>query len=216
LDAFQQSVTLADRTPDHTASPEALEIWQAGQPIANTRAAQFLTARGLTIALPPSLRSGTVQYLGRYPLPTLIAAVQAPDRRIIAVQRTLIDPRGDRKAQVHVPRLTIGSLGRGAIRLAAAGDVVGLAEGTEKALAAIQLFGAPCWATLGAARMHSVWLPDHVRELHIFGDNDDAGREAAERTAQAHRHRKVVLHFPPEQFKDWDDVTRAQARRSAA
>jgi hypothetical protein len=174
-----------------------------------------LVARGITIPAPPSLRATTVLYLERLPLPAMVAAVQAQDRRIIAVQRTLIDPRGDRKAQVHVPRLTIGALGRGAIRLAAATNALGLAEGTEKALAAMQITGVPCWASMGT-RMHRVWIPDHVRELHIFADNDEPGRAAAERTAQAHRHRKVFLRFPPEQFKDWDDVTRAQAQRSAA
>jgi putative DNA primase/helicase len=203
----------AERIPDHAASPEAIELWRTAGPIAGTPAAQFLAARGLTITPPPSLRATSVLHLERYPLPAMVAAVQAPDRRVIAVQRTLIDPRGDRKAQVHVPRLTIGALGWGAIRLAAASDALGLAEGTEKALAAMELFGVPCWATLGT-RMHRVWVPDHVHELHIFGDNDDPGRAAAERTAQLHRHRKVVLHFPPEQFKDWDDMT--QAKRSAA
>jgi DNA primase len=92
-----------------------------------------------------------------------------------------------------------------------------LAEGIEKALAAMQLFGVPCWASLGAARMHRVRIPDHVHELHIFVDNDDAGRAAADRTAYAQRHRRVVLRFPPDQFKDWDDVTVANAKeRSTA
>jgi putative DNA primase/helicase len=198
-----------DRDPEHKANPEALELWHRAGPIGGTEAAQFLASRGITIEPPPSLRSATILHLDRYPLPAMVAAVQAPDRRVIAVQRTLIDPRGDRKAQVRIPRLTIGALGWGAVRLAAAGKVMGLAEGTEKALAAMQLFDVPCWSSLGATRMYRVWLPDDVRELHLFLDNDDAGRTAAERTAHAHRHRHVVLHFPPEQFKDWDDVTKA-------
>jgi len=209
----RSSPAVVEYAPDHVASLEALELWRIAGPIAGAPAAKFLAARGLTLTPPPSLRAATILHLKRYPLPAMVAAVQAPDRRIIAVQRTLIDPRGDRKAQVHVPRLTIGALGWGAIRLAAATDVLGLAEGTEKALAAMQLFGMPCWASLGT-RMSRVWIPDHVHELHIFGDNDEPGRVAAERTGQGHRHRKVVLRFPPEQFKDWDDVT--QAQRSAA
>jgi putative DNA primase/helicase len=79
----------------------------------------------------------------------------------------------------------------------------------------MQLFNVPCWSSLGATRMHRVWIPDDVLELHLFLDNDDAGRAAAERTAHVHRHRVVVLHFPPEQFKDWDDVTRAAEREAA-
>src|SRR5258705_432809 len=200
-----------------SANPEAIELWRGAGPIAYSVAAKFLAARGLTIDPPPSLRATSVLHLERYSLPAMVAAVQAPDRRVIAVQRTLIDPRGDRKAQVRIPRMTIGALGWGAIRLAAATDVLGLAEGTEKALAAMQLFDVPCWSSLGAGRMHRVWIPDHVRELQIFVDNDDAGRAAAERTAHAHRHRRVVLQFPPSAFKDWDGLTAANAKeRSSA
>jgi putative DNA primase/helicase len=208
---------IVERPPKHEPNAEALELWRKGTPIdAGTIQARFLASRGLT-ATPASLRAATILHLDKYPLPALLAAVQAPDRRVIAVQRTLIDPRGDRKAQVRIPRMTIGALGWGAIRLAAAADVLGLAEGTEKALAAMQLFNVPCWSSLGAGRMHRVYIPDDVCELHIFLDNDDAGRAAAERTAHAHRHRKVLLHFPPDRFKDWDDVTRAQTNdRSAA
>jgi putative DNA primase/helicase len=209
---------VVERPPEHNPDPKALELWNGGRPIAGGgEQARFLAARGLTIAPPVSLRATTILHLDRYPLPAMLAAVQAPDRRVIALQQTLIDPRGDRKAQVRIPRQTVGALGWGAVRLAGAGAVLGLAEGTEKALAAMQLFAVPCWSSLGAARMHRVWVPDHVQEVHVFLDNDDAGRAAAERTAHAHRHRKVVLRFPPEQFKDWDDVTRARAiERSAA
>jgi putative DNA primase/helicase len=209
---------IVERPPKHEPNAEALELWRKGTPIdAGTTQARFLAARGLTAPPPASLRAATILHLDRYPLPAIVAAVQAPDRRVIAVQRTLIDPRGDRKAQVRIPRMTIGALGWGTIRLAGATDVLGLAEGTEKGLAAMQLFNVPCWSSLGAGRMHRVWVPDQVRELHVFLDNDAAGTAAAERTAHAHRHRKVLLHFPPEQFKDWDDVTRARANeRNAA
>jgi putative DNA primase/helicase len=207
-----------ERPPEHEPDAKALELWNQGRPIADgSEQARFLAARGLTIGAPPSLRATTILHLDRYPLPAILAAVQAPDRRVIALQQTLIDPRGDRKAQVRIPRQTVGALGWGAVRLAAAGDALGICEGTEKGLAAMQLFGVPCWSSIGAGRMHRAWIPDCVRELHIFVDNDDPGRAAAERTAHAHRHRKVVLRFPPEQFKDWDDVTRARAiDRSAA
>jgi putative DNA primase/helicase len=208
---------VAEPPPEHLSDPRALEIWKAAEPTARgSTVAKFLEARGITTAAPPSVRSSTILHLDRYPLPAMIAAVQAPDRRVIAVQQTLIDPCGDRKAQVRIPRKTIGELGWGAVRLDAAASIFGLTEGTEKGLAAMQLFGIPCWSSLGAARMHRVWIPDFVRELHLFLDNDDAGRAAGERTAYTHRHRKVVLRFPPERFKDWDDVTRANRRSVAA
>jgi putative DNA primase/helicase len=212
-----QDVRQADRPPEHCPNAEALKLWHGAQPIVTgSKASQFLASRGLMIDPPPSLRATQVLHLDRYPLPGMVAAVQAPDRGVIAVQLTLIDPRGDRKAQVQIPRMTIGALGWGAVRFAAATEVLGLAEGTEKALAAMQLFNVPTWSSLGAGRMHRVWVPDQVAELHIFVDNDPAGRAAAERTAYAHRHRRVLLRFPPEQFKDWDDVTMARNRSSSS
>ena len=183
--------------------PRALALWRGAHPITDdSLPGRFLRSRGIAIAIPPSLRAGGC---------AMIAALQAPDGRVIAVQQTMIDSRGDRKAQVRVPRRTIGALGYGAVRLAPAQSILGLAEGTEKALAAMQLFGLPCWASLGAGRMQRVWIPDYVIEINMFRDNDDAGKTAAERTAYAHRHRKVVLRCPPAPFKDWDDVTQSMA-----
>jgi hypothetical protein len=201
---------------EHTPDPEAVAIWDGAHRATETIVERYLNARDITVNVPPSLRYSAAGYLDRYSLPAMVAAVQAPDRQIIAVQVTLIDPRGDRKAQVRLPRKTTGALGAGAVRLAAAGDVLGLAEGVETALSAMQLSGVPCWACLGAARMHRVWIPECVRELHIFGDNDEAGRNAAEQTAHRFRFRRVVLRFPPYSCKDWNDALQAQAGRVAA
>jgi len=46
--------------------------------------------------------------------------------------------------------------------------------------------------------MHRVALPQAVRKVVIFADNDDAGREAAERTAKIHRFdgRSVEIRLP--------------------
>ena len=80
----------------------------------------------------------------------------------------------------------------------------------------MQLFGVPCLSPLGAGGMHRVLLPDTLREVHRFADNDDPGRATAERTAHAHRYRSVVFHFPPDGANDRDDVTAASARSTAA
>jgi hypothetical protein len=192
--------------PQHVPCPEAIEIWGKASRATGSIVERYLQARGIKLESPPSLRLSGGHYLDRYQFPAMVAAVQAPDRRTIAVQTTLIDPRGDRKAQVRMPRKTTGALGWGAVRLAAATDKLGLAEGVETALSAMRLTGIPTWACLGACRMHRVWVPDEVQELHLFGDNDDPGRDAVERTAHAHRHRRVVVHFPPDRFPDWNDM----------
>jgi hypothetical protein len=58
---------------------------------------------------------------------------------------------------VRNPRLTIGALGTGAIRLARASGEPGIAQGFEKALSATQLTGVPCWsrsALPASTRLH--------------------------------------------------------------
>jgi putative DNA primase/helicase len=190
-------------------SKDARGHWGRGKALQGTLGEKYLAARGLILA-PPSLRFvPTARYESGIFFPAIVAAVQAPDCRVIATQLIFIDPSGRRKAAVPYPRKNIGTLGSGAVRLAAATDVLGLAEGTEKAIAAMQLTNIPCWSTLGAPRLHRVWIPETVQELHVFGDNDNAGRAAAERTVAAHPDRRVVLRFPPQNFKDWDEVTAA-------
>jgi putative DNA primase/helicase len=62
-----------------------------------------------------------------------------------------------------------------AIRLHPAGDVLGVAEGIETALAAKQLFGVPVWSCISAVGIESFAPPSGVRKLIVFGDNDAKG-----------------------------------------
>jgi hypothetical protein len=196
--------------PDHKPDEIALAMWKGAKVLhPDSIVETYLRGRGIAPPAPPSIRAGYSVHAGRIQMPVMIVAVQSPAGDIIAVQSTMLTPAGKRAA-VSVPRITQGALGYGAARFAKATDVLGLAEGTETALSAMQLTGVPCWASLGGTRMPRVAVPGHVRELHIFGDNDEPGRAAAERTAAAHKSRRVVLRFPPDGFKDWNDVLAAQ------
>jgi hypothetical protein len=231
LDSLRQRGLLDDRAPSHRVAPvrpcepiaepmpnvRALALWRSAQPIEGTKAQSYLRARGLTINPPPSLRFiPALAYMPRISLPAMVAAFQTHDRCVIAVQVTYLDSRGDRKAQGATPRKTMGKMHDGAVRLGQAGDALGIAEGIETALAAMQLTGIPCWACLGSKRMAHVAVPDKVRELHIFGDNDEPGRLAVEQTAKAHAHRRVVVRFPPDGFGDYADLAADLAKREVA
>ena len=134
----------------------------------------------------------------------MISGVQAPNGRVIAVQLTWLDQR----THERIERSNVGKLGFGAVRLAPAQEVLGLAEGVETALAAMQIFKVPVWATLGAQRMSNVFIPDVVRELIVFGDNDGPGRDAASAVAKRHAANRIVSKcYPPSGSKDWADVT---------
>ena len=143
----------------------------------------------------------------------MIAAVQAPDRKVTAIHRTYIRDDGCGKAGVSTPKMALGPIGRGALRLGPAGPALGLAEGIESALSAMQLFDLPIWASLSASRLNRLWLPPETLEVHIFGDNGTPGHEAAERAVKAYQaqRRRVVVRFPPESYGDWNDALREEA-----
>jgi putative DNA primase/helicase len=195
--------TLATAVPNNP-EPAALAIWRAALSAEGSIVETYLRSRNVSLDVPPSLRCGRVMRPDHHPALAMIAAVQAPTGGIVAIQTTFLTRAGC-KAPIAVPRIAVGALGGGAVRFGKTEEVLGLAEGIETALSAQQLSQVPTWACLGASRMHRVAIPDHVRELHLFGDNDDPGRDAVERAAYENRQRRVLRRFPPDNFKDWND-----------
>lgn len=205
--------------PIHDPDPEALNLWIRCKPAADSIVEQYLNRqRGIGLKPPPSLRCGSTLQLGRIDMPLMVAAVQRPaDGKIVATQSLMLTHAG-KKASVSNPRKNTGALGLGAVRLAGAAEIMGLAEGIESGLSAMQLAGIPVWISLGATRLDRVELPALCKELHIFCDNDVVGRDAAKRTATVHMQagRKVLLRYPPERCGDWNDFLIEQAAEHAA
>ena len=212
------SSRFASRSPESAPNPKALRLWMSSISITGTLGEIYLRRnRGLIGPYPPSIRFKHVMN-DRLDAesPAILAAVARADRKIIAVQVTFLTDDAQ-KAPGPVPRRTIGKLGEGAVRLGSHTNVLGLAEGVETALSAMEIFGVPCWATLGAARLPGVKVPAGVKTIHIFGDNDDPGREAAERAAERYTHegRRVILRFPPERYGDYNDIKRVNNELAA-
>lgn len=190
--------------------PDALAIWRGAGPVSGSRAlCTYWSSRGLGEAPPPSIRAGTTLHAGRILVPTLVAAVQGRDRRVIAVQELKLTTEGA-KLPTPRPRMNTGRLHDGAVRLGPAGETLGLAEGVETAASAQILSGVTVWAALGADRLAAVWLPHDVRRVVIFADNDPPGREGAARAADHHRRlgREVEIRLP-ETGNDFNDYLRA-------
>jgi putative DNA primase/helicase len=184
---------------------KALAIWRSAKAAGGTVVETYLKWRGIFIPPPPSIRFGIAADFGD--VPTMIAAIQRPDGAVIAIQRTFLTDDGQ-KANMRRPRRNMGEFHDGAVRLAEPSTTLGLAEGVEDALAATQLVGIPCWASLGAGRMATVAIPTSVRTIHIFADDDKAGRGAVEATVEHHtaRGRTVYVRYPPLGHKDWGSI----------
>jgi len=136
----------------------------------------------------------------------MVAAVCNLERKITGIQRTFLTLDG-RKAPLRRPRMALGTLTGGAVRLAPTTDRVWLTEGVEDALALMQMMSEPAWAVLGTSGFKSVVLPENIKQVILAPDGDDAGqgiiREAALRLAGQGREVRAAK-LPA--GKDWCDV----------
>lgn len=208
----------ADRLEKRVFNSNARRLWHSATAISDSPAEGYLAQRGIPRA------SDQLRYLERTPLgprgavqflPAMLAAVTT-DMGIIAVHRTFLDAPRAKLAGFEHPKRALGSLGCGAVRLASpAAGRLGLAEGIESALSAMQLFGVPCWATLGNERFGLVAIPESVRELHLFIDHDAGGELAERRALKAYSApgRVIQPRAPASTGFDWNDELMARLAR---
>lgn len=197
--------------PDRPNRGAAARLWAAAHPIAKSPAEAYLRGRALTLEV------SDLRYHSRTPYgraaqaifrPALLAAVR-DGRGLIAVHRTFLDPRSAKLADLPLPKRALGRLGEGAVRLRPPRQgLLGWAEGIENAMAATQLTGIPCWATLGTERFARVAMPPSVERLILFLDNDAGGRRAEKlaREALAGSGVGIEARYPPGAGADWNDV----------
>lgn len=199
---------------DAQRSIAAHDIWTQARPALGSPVEAYLRFRGIRIAPPASLRFCEVlRHCQGHSGPALVAAIQNSERIITAVQRIWLAPDGQGKAACDPAKKTLGPMTDGAVRLARAGHTLGLAEGIETALSAMQLYSLPVWAVLGASRMDAAALPEDVRNVVIFADHGEAGEKAAikaqTRYSKEGRDVSIVL---PEHGQDFNDMIRAPRR----
>lgn len=197
----------------------ALRLWNEAVPLAGTCAEEYLRRRRITL-LPKALR-----YHPQTPIrlgnalelrPAMIAALHdggdTSFGRFVAVQRTFLERSGACRARdLDDPKMILGRPLSGAVILAEATTILGLAEGVETALSAMMLFDIPVWAALGSSRLAQVAIPQKVNHLVLFADSDPAGRIGAASAAEAYGvpGRTIETLYPPEVCKDWNDVLRS-------
>jgi DNA primase len=202
---------------DEAAICAARSIWRAARPIGGSLAERYLRCRAVAVHLPLTLRyaPALLHHATGLALPALIAAISGPDGKVTAVQRIYLRADGTDKASVNCPKMTVGRTRDSACRLAPAGRELGLAEGIETSLSAMELYRIPVWAACGS-RLDAIAIPDAVERLIIFADNGTAGVRAAERAAIAHKGAvpEIAVCFPPQPHKDWNDMLKADSAGS--
>lgn len=145
--------------------------------------------------------------------PAMLALVTDDEGRIVTLHRTYLTPEGI-KAPIEAPKkLYAGGVRGGLIRLGEPSDVLGIAEGIETALSARTLFKIPVWSAVSVGGFQNFTkVPDGVRKVVVFGDNDRSYAGQAGAYALAARLRRdnpsleIEVEIPKTEGLDWSDV----------
>jgi putative DNA primase/helicase len=201
--------------------------WQDAGEIWGAPAEAYLLGRGLPadlirrVCTPDVMRFSRSVHYDRPPFsdhPCLLGKVSGIDGKGVALGRVFLTEDG-RKADLADPKLTIGRMEGGAVRLGGLARRIGVAEGMETALGAMALCGGsmPVWACLGTSGLSSWEPPPGIDEVVIYADGDwererggriiTPGKDAAEALARRLRSvgMPVEIAMPP-RGKDWLDL----------
>jgi DNA primase len=191
---------------------EALKIWEQAFSARNSPAEAYLRARGITTAIPPAIRYTRLPYGASTPKPCLVAAVRDVAGNVTGIQRIFLTEDGKAKAWVPKPKLSLGTVAGGAIRL---GDPPGMSqvivcEGPEDGLSLMQMFNRAVWVAAGASLMPAMRFPPTIQSVIVAIDNDKAGRREAHKAVTAYRFRGLDCRIlrPGAGFKDFNDELR--------
>ena len=216
------SGTYAKPDPMETARREAMQrgeaakraaqaetIWREAGPICGTLSEAYLRGRGITCALPDSLRfHPACWHVSGRRLPALVARVEGC--RLPALHRTYLAPDGTGKAKVDPPKAMLGAVAGGAVRISQGQGPLVVAEGIETALSlACGLLERPgaIWAALSTSGLRGLYLPAQPGVLIVASDGDAPGHAAA--FALAERAAALgwkVSTLPAPEGHDWNDV----------
>ncbi|MEM9369666.1 MAG: toprim domain-containing protein [Pseudomonadota bacterium] len=195
------------RAPAARGSPEAARrLWAMGQPIADTLAEHYLSARGLRdLRSVSALRFHPNCYYWREDAdandppeawPALLAKVTDSAVTLTGVHRTWLDPQTADKAPLDPNRKAMGNLLGNAVRIGSPTDVLAVGEGLETMLSLkLALASLPIAAALSGNILAAFDPPTDLRRLYVAIDNDEAGQAAFD--ALAERFADSDLHLLP-------------------
>ena len=144
--------------------------------------------------------------------PALVAAIQGPDGKIVAVHRTFLKNDFSSKANVTKPKMALGPIKGNVVRLARAAERIALTEGLENGLSVAQSCpGLPVWCCSGVTNL-APHLPDQVTDVIMCLDGDAPDSNAfqvSERCVQELLGRGLrVRVFRAPQGSDHNDLLR--------
>jgi len=215
----------------------AKRLWEEAKPISTgDEVDRYLRNRGLRLSdYPKTLRchpalgyyekdaTGRSRKVGEYP--AMLACIQGADGHAVTLHRTYLKD-GKKALGRESKRILSGGISGAAVRLFDPHTCLAIAEGIETALAVRQISGRPVWAALSAGNLERLWVPETLRSIWIYADNDAHSEYRGQTSAfilagrlkkeglKANR-RNVQVYVPAIAGIDWGDVWLRRVQRSA-
>lgn len=197
------------KKPVNGIAGDVVKKYKSLSGLRGTMGQEYLQGRGIF-----KLPSGGVKYNSDEDgLQSLYAIASDENCKPVYLHRTLLN--GSNKADVEVGKkmLTLNESGGSvSIKLFPVQSTLGIAEGIETALSAVQIYKCAAWATLNTSLMKRFKAPMGVDHLMIFADNDRNGAGHAAAFECAHRNvmsnndvKRVTVRWPAE-VGDFNDV----------
>jgi len=208
----------------------AQSIWNEAAPVTpGDEVDRYLSGRGLALQeYPKVLRchpalgyfqkdaAGKSRKVAEYP--AMLACIQGTDGHAVTLHRTYLHD-GGKLAAGDAKKVLSAGINGAAVRLFEASDELAISEGIETGIAVHLATGKPVWAGLSAGNLEKLWLPDSVRKVCIYADNDAdgdfTGQAFAFALARRLKHeekktgaRQVQVFLPKLAGTDWADVWR--------
>ncbi|MBI5721029.1 MAG: toprim domain-containing protein [Burkholderiales bacterium] len=232
---------------DSTPTPDRMKklvqhIWDEARPVVpGDDVDRYLKGRGLALQnYPNALRChpalgyfqregvGKAKKVAEYP--AMLARVRAANGDAVTLHRTYLH-EGRKLMAPDAKKVLCAGFSGAAVRLGEPGDELALCEGIETGLAVMLATGKPVWSALSAGNLEKVVVPDAVKQICIYADNDADGDFTGQASAFSLARRlmregnkdaaarSVRVFLPRNPGADWADVwqqRQAVALRHAA
>ncbi len=196
----------------------ALAIWNEAAPAQGTIVEEYLAARGCNltadIVAADALRFHSLCPFGADRVPAMVALM----RNVITgkpqgIHRTALKDDGSAKREMPIgvqPKSMLGPAKGAAVMLQSALPRLGIAEGIETALSAMQMFKTPVWATLSSGSMAIFPVLPGIKRLTVFADHDRPGMAAAVTCCRRYSAAGIdaEIRYPVQPETDWNDFLR--------
>lgn len=216
----------------------AKRIWDEAVPVTvGDPVDHYLRARGLELTTYPKVlrfhpalgyfekdAGGKSRKVTEYG--AMLACIQGPDGHAVSLHRTYLQD-GQKAPLADAKKILSSGINGAAVRLVEATDELAVCEGIETGIAVHLATGKPVWSGLSAGNLERLYLPDSVRRVCIYADNDANAQFDGQAFAFALARRlkkeegrtgprQVQVFLPKQAGSDWADVWRTRAAQVGA